>query len=94
MQIIKSGWLNLGTSCFCDLKMTEQGYHSSLLLAKVSLSKSDLEKLISENRYKDKRAILLKVSSAELWDQIRKISVNELMATIYQIGWHYLQSFR
>ena len=72
---------------FEELKMTEQGYQAITVDgSKVSLSKSDLAKLISKNRYKDKRAILLKVSSAELWDQIRKISVNELMATIYTSG--------
>jgi len=72
---------------FEDLKMTEQGYHAIAVDgSKVSLSKSDLAKLISKNRYKDKRAILLNVSNAELWEKIRKIPVNELMANIYTSG--------
>lgn len=69
---------------FTDLKITEQGYQASHSDGStVSLLKSDVAKLISKNRYKDKRAVLLKVSNAELSEQIRKTSVNELLATIY-----------
>ena len=69
---------------FKDLKMTEQGYQGNLADGNtVSLSKSDVEKLISRNRYKDKRAVLLKVSNTGSQGQIRKIPMNALMATIY-----------
>ena len=69
---------------FTDLKITEQGYQASHSDGStVSLLKSDVAKLISKNRYKDKRAVLLKVSNAELSEQIRKTSVKELLATIY-----------
>jgi hypothetical protein len=79
--------LDLEQLVFENLKMTEQGYQGITANGStVSLSNSDVAKLISKNRYKDKRAILLEVSNAELWEEIRKIPENELMANIYTSG--------